>query len=100
MTSKESSLTGSHLGFKCLNALNEFWIIINSMAMISRMCVFSHSVTSDSANPWAEARQAPLSMSFPQQEYRSRLPFPPSRDFPDLGMELTSLESPALAGTF
>ena len=100
MTSKESSLTGSHLGFKCLNALNEFWIIINSMAMISRMCVFSHSVTSDSANPWAEARQAPLSMSFPQQEYRSRLPFPPPGDLPQPGTEPMSSVSPALAGGF
>ena len=30
--------------------------------------------------PWTEARQAPLSMGFPRQEYWSGLPFPPPRD--------------------
>ena len=40
------------------------------------------------------ARQAPLSMGFPRQEYWSELPFPPPRDLPDQGIEPTS---PALA---
>ena len=31
--------------------------------------------------------QAPLSMVFPRQEYWSGLPFPPSRDLPDQGIE-------------
>ena len=29
------------------------------------------------ATPWAVARQAPLFMGFPRQEYWSGLPFPP-----------------------
>ena len=37
--------------------------------------------------PWTVARQAPLSMAFPRQEYRSGLPFPPPRDLPDLGIK-------------
>ena len=31
------------------------------------------------ATPWTVARQAPLSMGSPRQEYWSGLPFPPSR---------------------
>ena len=38
-------------------------------------CV-SRSVTSDSANPWTVAYQAPLSMGFFRQEDQSGLPFP------------------------
>ena len=46
------------------------------------------------------ARQAPLSMGFPRQEYWSGLPCPPPGDLPDPGIEPTSLTSPALAGRF
>ena len=52
------------------------------------------------ATPWTVAPQAPLSMKLPRQEYCSGLPFPPSGDLPDPGTELTSPESPALAGIF
>ena len=62
--------------------------------------VLSHSVVSDSGTPWLAARQAPLSVGFPRQEYQSGLPFPPSGDLPDPGIEPTSPESPALAGGF
>ena len=48
--------------------------------------------------PWTVACQAPLSMEFSRQEYWSRLPFPPSGDFPDPGIKPKSLASPALAG--
>ena len=44
-------------------------------------------------NPWTVARQAPLSMGFPRQEYWSRLPFSSPGGLPDAGIEL---ESPAL----
>ena len=37
--------------------------------------------------------QAPLSMGFPRQEYRSDFPFPPPRDLPNLGI---TPRSPAL----
>ena len=46
------------------------------------------------------AHQAPLSIGFSRQEYWSGLLFPPSGDCLDLGIEPTSLESPALAGGF
>ena len=41
------------------------------------------------------ARQAPLSMGFPRQEYQSGLPFPSLRDLPNSGIESAS---PAVAG--
>ena len=44
--------------------------------------------------------QVPLSRGFLTQEYWSGLPCPSPRDLPDLGMEPTSLMSPALAGGF
>ena len=47
--------------------------------------------------PRAVARQAPLSMGFPRQEYWSRLLFPSPGDLPNSGIEPTS---PALAGGF
>ena len=43
--------------------------------------------------PWTVARQAPLSMGFPRQEYWSDLPSPPPGDLPDPGIEPTSLVS-------
>ena len=65
------------------------------------MNVFSRSVTSNSfATPWTVARQAPLSMGFPRQEYWSGLSFPPPGELPAPGMELQSLTSPALAARF
>ena len=48
------------------------------------------------AIPWNVARQAPLSMEFSRQEYRSGLPFPPPGDLPDPGIEP---RSPALQDT-
>ena len=44
---------------------------------------------------WTVANQAPLSMGFPKQEYRSGLPFPTPRDLPNPGIKP---KSPALAG--
>ena len=50
--------------------------------------------------PWTVDCQAPLSMEFYRQEHWSGLPFPPPGDLPNLGIEPTSLVSPALAGGF
>ena len=47
--------------------------------------------------PRTVAYQAPLSMRFSQQEYWSRLPFPPPGDLPDPGIKLVI---PALVGSF
>ena len=50
--------------------------------------------------PWTVARQAPLYVGFPRQEYWSGLPFPSLGDLPDPRIEPTSLVSPALVGGF
>ena len=42
------------------------------------------------AAPWTVARQAPLSMGFPRQEYWIGMPFPSPGDPPDPGTEPTS----------
>ena len=47
--------------------------------------------------PQTVARQAPLSMGFPRQEYWSGLPFPSLEDLPNPGTEPVS---PALADRF
>ena len=49
---------------------------------------------------WTVARQAPLSMDFPRQDYWSGLPFPHPRDLPNPRIEPASPASPALAGRF
>ena len=51
-------------------------------------------------DPVDVAHQAPLSMGFSRQEYRSGLSCPPPGDLPDPGIEPVSLTSPALAGGF
>ena len=52
------------------------------------------------ATPWTVARQAPLPVEFPRQEYWSGLPFPSPGDLYKSGIEPVSLASPALAGRF
>ena len=49
---------------------------------------------------WTAACQVPLSMGFSRQEYWSGWQCPPPRDLPDIGIEPTSVTSPALAGQF
>ena len=46
------------------------------------------------------ACQAPLSKGFSRQEYRTGLPFSPSRGLLDPGIQPMCLTSPALAGGF
>ena len=52
------------------------------------------------ATPWTVARQAPLSMEFPRQEYWSGSPFLSPGDLPDPGIEPASPATPALAAGF
>ena len=47
------------------------------------------------ATPWTVARQVPLSMEFPRQEYWSGIAFTSPGDLPEQGNRLTS---PPLAG--
>ena len=48
------------------------------------------------ATPWTVAHQAPLSMGFSRQEYRSGLPFPSPGDLSDPGIEPMSPAAPTL----
>ena len=59
-----------------------------------------HSYVRLFATPWTAVGQAPLSMELSRQEYCDVLPFPLPGDLPDLGIEPTSLVSPALTGRF
>ena len=52
------------------------------------------------AIPWTAARQAPLTMGFPRQEYWGRLPFPTPGNLPNSGIETMSSVSLALTGRF
>ena len=77
--------------FPILVILGSFYLSISSTAcMLSRVQLC--------ATPWTVAQQAPLSMGCSRQEYWSGLPFPPPGYLPNLGIELASLASPALAG--
>ena len=44
-------------------------------------------MSDSSAAPWTVARQVPLPVGFPRQEYWSGLPFPSPGDLPDPGIE-------------
>ena len=56
------------------------------------MCVLSHfSCVQFCVTLWTIARQAPLSMGFPRQGYRSGLAFPSPGDLPNPGIEPGSL---------
>ena len=56
--------------------------------------MLSHFIVQLCATPWTVARQPPLSMGFPRQEYWSGLPFPSPGDLPNPGIEPMSLMSP------
>ena len=63
-----------------------------TVAVYSLRCVWLFVI------PWTVARQAPLSMEFPRQEYRSGLPFPFPGIFLTLVLKLCLLHSPANVG--
>ena len=66
------------------------------------MCVYAQLLSPVHLflTPWTVARQPPLSMGFPRQEYWSKLPFATPRDLPQLGIMPASLMSPTLSGRF
>ena len=67
---------------------SEHWLPIRTVLLL-----FSRYVVSNSfGTPWTVACQAPLSMRFPRQEYRSGSPFSSPGDLSDPGIEP---ESPA-----
>ena len=64
----------------CRGCPGQIWDNLNIEIVIIVDCVYvcvcvcmcvSHSVVSNSATPWTEAGQAPLSMGFSRQEYWS-----------------------------
>ena len=61
------------------------------------MCACTLSRVQLFVTPWTVARQAPLSMGFPREEYWSGWPFPSLGNLPDPGIEPGS---PTLAGGF
>ena len=66
--------------------------------LIMRACVPSRVWLFET--PWTVARQVPLSLRSPRQEYRSGLPFPSTGDLLDPSIQLISPASPASAGEF
>ena len=66
------------------------------------VCVHMHacSVMSDFVTLWTVACQAPLPMEFSRQEHWIGLPFPPSGDLSNPGIEPASPASLVLAGRF
>ena len=66
-----------------------FW---STLCVVSRVRLF--------VTLWTVAHQAALSMGFSRQELWSGLSHPPPGDLQDLGIEPTSLMSPALGGFF
>ena len=83
--------------FQILNDFNKSWNGGGQRYLVTNgMCAQSLSCVQLFVAPWTEARQAPLSMEFPRQEYRSGLLFPLPEDLPDTRIEALS---PALAST-
>ena len=77
------------------------WILISAIQVYTCLCVKSLQSCLSLCDPMDYiACLVPLSMGFSRQEYWNGLPFPSPGDFPDPGIELTSLMSPALAGGF
>ena len=62
--------------------------------------MLSHSVMPDSVTPWTVAHQAPQAWNFLGKNVGARLPFPSPEALPNIGIEPTSLTSPALTGGF
>ena len=67
-----------------------------SSTSVPLICVHILSHVRLFATQWTVARQAPLSMGFPRQEYWSGLPFPSPGDLADPGIETIPPVSPAL----
>ena len=71
-------------GKRCLNFAQRKAYIDRSAYMYMCVCVLHHfSCVQFFVTPWIRACQAPLSMGFSQQEYWSRLSYPPLGDLPN-----------------
>ena len=74
----------------CLSGKEDTWVRARLLQLCPALCDPRDCVV----------RQAPLSMGFSRQEYRSGLPCPSPGDLPDSGITASSLLSSALAGGF
>ena len=74
-----------------VTSLHVSQMLSNDFHYFELLCVLCHfSHVRLFVTPWTVAPQAPLSKGFSRQEYWSGLPFPPSEDLPDPGMEPVS----------
>ena len=79
------------------------WYVITIKWVLSKAvlcCNKSLQPCSTLCDPWTIAWEAPLSIGFSRQEYRSGLLCTPPGNLLDPGIKHTSLTSPALAGLF
>ena len=76
-----------------------FKFAVSSVTNVIYVCSVVHCVQVF-VTPWTVARQAPLSMGFPRQEYWSGLPFPSPGDLLYEGIKSASPATPKLAGGF
>ena len=82
-----------------MKTLESDWIEFEfTHSLLLAVCAQSLSCVLTLVTPWTVARQAPLSMGFPRQEYWRGLSFPPPGDLSSLGIQLMSPACPALAG--
>ena len=79
---------------KCPDIIIKAWIPFKHIRTLLVQCVCAHSASRawllTLFTLWTVARQAPLSMGFSRQESWCGVPFPPSGDLPDPGMEPAS----------
>ena len=68
------------------------------VAQLSFIPLLLRSVAQSCPTLYHSSVQAPLVLGLSRQDYWSEWPFPSPRNLPDPGVELESLESPALAG--
>ena len=87
-------------GFECISVGSFLLHLSVSLNQVLCVCAQSLSCVQVFVISWTVARQAPVSMGFPRQEYWSGLPFPSPGNLPNPGMDPTSLASPSLAGGF
>ena len=74
-----------------------FNTILYDSQVLHSICILSHfSHVRLFATPWTGARQAPLSMGYPRQEYWSGVPCCPPGDPPNPGIKPASSVAPTL----
>ena len=61
-------------------------VLRHNTTLHAALCLVAQSCPTV-CDPWTVARQTPLSMGFPRQEYWSRLPCPPPGDLPSSGIK-------------